>query len=143
MLICPTLFTPIGKNCFSLRDWSLFTAGGGGGGGKGQDIEFECKQLEGGGKISMHSFRGGQNLSAQVWRGGGQKRSARLSRGACFGCERFSEFHQPHPPAVNNDHSLINGMFCPTSVTFRDLMYMFLLHVTEIEWCYSVMIRGQ
>ena len=36
---------------------------------------------EGGGKISVHRF------------GGGQKRSARLLRGARFECERFSEFH--------------------------------------------------
>ena len=39
-----------------VREWSLFTAGGV---EKGVDIEFECKQLEGGGKMSMHSFGGG------------------------------------------------------------------------------------
>ena len=39
----------------TFREWSLFTAGGG---GKREDIEFECKQLEGG-KSSMHSFKGG------------------------------------------------------------------------------------
>ncbi len=66
------------------REWSLFTAGGG---GKGGDINFECKQLEG----------GGQHFNAQVQRGstgleGGQKRGARISRGARFECERFSEF---------------------------------------------------
>ncbi len=47
---------------------------------------------------------GGQDFSAQVWRGG--KNVVRDYRGgACFECERFSEFHRP--PAVNNDHSLI------------------------------------
>ncbi len=43
-----------------IRERSLFMARGG-------DIKFECKQLEGGGKISVHSFRGGgQNFSAQT-----------------------------------------------------------------------------
>ncbi len=71
-----------------------------------------------GGKISVHRF------------GGGQKRSARLSRGgACYECERFSEFHRhPPPTARNNDHSLIL-LHVAFSGTIATLEFMYILRL--------------
>ena len=66
----------------SFRDCSLFTAGGRL--KREGDIEFECKQFDGG---------EGQNFNAH---------SSRLLKGARFECEQFSESDH----AVNNDHLL-------------------------------------
>ena len=45
------------KSVYLLKEWSLFTTGGD---GKAGDIEFECKQLEGGGKFQCTASGGGK-----------------------------------------------------------------------------------
>ncbi len=73
----------------------------------GGDIEFECKQLKGGGQNFNVQLQRGVKSGCTGLDGGGQKRVVRNYQGGPV--LSASDFrNSTAPPAVNNDHSHID-----------------------------------